>query len=133
MIKYQVTFGDQFSKEFVNYPTSQKEIIGKFVEKYQQIGIDFTNNSYEGKFSPSWSGNSMSQADYDYAYNNDLWHYHIGIPTYLESPLHTKYKVSDWVLHFQWKNKGNLIHLVDLYSHTTYSGAFYLPPKENLI
>lgn len=40
---------------------------------------------------------------------------------------HGRYKTSDMVLHFQWKNKGNHISLVDMYDHYTSEGRFYLP------
>jgi hypothetical protein len=84
---------------------------------------DFTK--YTGKITPSWSGLHCTDPIYQYAKNNDLWHYHIGIPKYVSN--HNKYKTSDWVLHFQWPDKGNRITLVDICYHYKSDGTFHMP------
>lgn len=86
---------------------------------------------YTGKIAPSWSGLCEGEAAaYVYAYNHNLWHYHIGLPAYIQH--HPKYKTSDWVLHFQWFKLENRVVLVDVYYHYTSDGKFYLPSFERL-
>lgn len=84
---------------------------------------------YEGKITPSWSGN-CSEEDKKFAQNKHLWHYHIGIPYYKKR--HSKFKTSDYVLHFQWKYKGNHIAIADLCYHYKSDGSFYLPNEKYL-
>lgn len=119
----------QFQKEFDNYPPDQQDLVLDFVDIVEEYGLsDF--DKLEGKLSPSY--NTDDPEKYDYAFQNGLWHYHIGIPEYRVT--HGKYKTSDWVLHFQWfKNKqSNEIWLLDLYSHYDSQGSFYLPPASYL-
>lgn len=126
---YTWKLSSQFQTEFGNFPQDQQDKIIDFTDIYEVHGFsDF--NLYEGKIAQSWSGPDMSKEDFDFAKDNDLWHYHIGIPNYTQ--VHGKYKTSDWVLHFQWPNMGNSIALVDLYSHYTRDGRFYLPKAKNL-
>jgi len=126
---YTVKFRRQFAIEFQYYPNFQQDKILDFVEIFEQWGLsDFSK--YNGKISPSWSGLEKTETNYDYAKNNNLWHYHIGIPKYQQ--LHPKYQTSDIVLHFQWHNKGNIIYLVDIYSHYKNDGSFYLPSPRYL-
>jgi mRNA-degrading endonuclease RelE of RelBE toxin-antitoxin system len=126
---YTVKFRKQFAIEFQYYPDFQQDKILDFVETFEQHGLsDFSK--YTGKISQSWSNLQPSNSDYRYAQKNHLWHYHIGIPKYEQ--LHSKYKTSDVVLHFQWHNKGNTICLVDIYSHYKIDGSFYLPSPDYL-
>lgn len=128
MTTYTHAFKTQFATEFARFPTAQQDKVLNFLLKYAQVGLsDF--EQYEGKISPSWSGNATT-ANYLFALANELWHYHIGIPEYTST--HSKYKTSDWVLHFQWPGQGNHIDIVDLYSHKTYFGNFYMPPPSAL-
>ena len=125
---YTWSFSIVFAEEFKQFPSPDQDKILDFIEIYETHGLsDFSK--YEGKISPSWSGN-ISQDNYSYAQDNALWHYHIGIPDYQQR--HSAYKTSDWVLHFQWKNRGDHITIVDLYSHYKTDGTFYLPPEDYL-
>lgn len=133
MTQFTVTLSKVFAKEFLNFPSDQQLLISNFISQFQRTGIVFENAIFPGKFSPSWSGINITNVNYQFAYNNHLWHYHIGIPEYITPVKHNKYKVSDWVLHFQWIDKGNTIHLVDLYSHHTSQNEFYLPPSYRLM
>ncbi|NMT51012.1 hypothetical protein, partial [Vibrio parahaemolyticus] len=91
-----------FAKDFENFPTKDQDKILDFLDIFEEYGLaDFTK--YEGKITPSWKGESISSEDYQYAKDNHLWHYHIGIPDFVER--HDTYKTSDWVLHFQWIHK----------------------------
>lgn len=127
---YKVSFGKEFAKESVNYPKDQKQAIADFVNTFQNFGLaDYSK--YQGKISPSWSGINMTQESYDYAYTNHLWHYHLGIPSYKN--IGQPYYTSDYILHFQWKNRGNEIALLDCSSHYTSTKIFYLPPERYLV
>lgn len=120
---YTTSFRTQFAVEFKNFPRDQQDKILDFTDIFETHGLsDFTK--YVGKISPSWSG-SATPAAQAFAKANDLWHYHIGLPGYTQ--VHSKFKTSDWVLHFQWINRGDHIDLVDLYSHYRADGTFYLP------
>lgn len=126
---FVVGFKRQFQVEFSRFPVDQQTKVVEFIKQYQAVGLsDFSK--YEGKISPSWSGLDSTHSNYAFAYANDLWHYHIGIPSYKQ--VHPTYKTSDWVLHFQWIGKGPRIDLVDLYQHYKVDGSFYLPPQTSL-
>jgi hypothetical protein len=126
------TFGlkKQFAIEFERFPKDQQDKILDFTDIFEAEGLtDFSK--YTGKITPSWAGDSTPAASKHYAFANDLWHYHIGIPHY--ASVHPKYMTSDWVLHFQWPNQGNHIDIVDVYSHYKSDGSFYLPPVSSLL
>ncbi|WP_186100524.1 hypothetical protein [Burkholderia gladioli] len=126
---YSWRFSAQLAIEFKNFPKNQQDAILDFTDIFENFGLsDFSK--YPGKISPSWSGAIMGSAEYVFAFSNELWHYHIGIPRY--NYVHSKYATSDWVLHFQWPGQGSSISLVDVYSHYTSSNKFYLPPSNYL-
>jgi hypothetical protein len=127
---YTYSFKQKFAAEFANFPIDQQDKIFDFLDTYEKYGlVDFSN--YVGKITPSWKGALPGGADYNYALTNYLWHYHIGLP-YYAATAHGQYKTSDWVLHFQWPKQGDHIFLVDLYSHYTRTGQFYLPSADYL-
>ncbi|MFH4214734.1 hypothetical protein WAI87_22805, partial [Acinetobacter baumannii] len=73
-----------FAVEFGNYPETQQDKILDFTDVYEKYGLnDFSK--YQGKISQSWRGIDKTHPIYDYAYSNNLWHYHIGIPEYVKS------------------------------------------------
>jgi len=120
---FTYAFKKRFALEFVNFPVEQQDKILDFAATFEMYGLsDFSK--YVGKITPSWAGNA-DPAAYHFALQNELWHYHIGLPTYVTN--HPKFKTSDWVLHFQWKNRGDHIDLLDVYSHYKSDGTFYLP------
>ncbi|WP_342616563.1 hypothetical protein [Rhodoferax sp. GW822-FHT02A01] len=126
---FVVSFKAQFAQEFTRFPPDQQLKITEFIGKFQSVGlVDFSQ--YPGKIAPSWSSLSPGDPKYAYAYTNSLWHYHIGLPVYVQQ--HPKYQTSDWVLHFQWVGQGHRIDLVDLYQHHNWKGEFYLPPESAL-
>lgn len=128
--KYQAHFGPKFAEYFENYPPDQRVAILKFVSIYQIHGLDKTK--FEGKLSPTWHV-SGEDPDYytkvEYARRNELWHYHIGIPNYKQSP--NGYLTSDMVLHMQRHDEYN-ITLLDCYFHYKADGTFYVPSAEHL-
>lgn len=120
----------KFSEELGRYPRDQQDRILDFIEVYEKHGLaDFSK--YPGKIAPSWSGLLASHPSYSYTRDNSLWHYHIGIPEYKQR--HPTYLTSDYVLHFQWPDKGTHIDLVDTCYHRKSNGEFYLPPPDYLI
>ncbi|SEA76048.1 hypothetical protein [Variovorax sp. YR216] len=128
-MSFSWSFTNLFAKEFKIYPEYQQDAILDFLDAYEEHGLsDFSK--FPGKLTPSWSGLMATDPRYRYTRDNALWHYHIGLPVYTQKQ---KYKTSDWVLHFQWIDKGTHIHVVDVCYHTTYTGEFYLPPPENLV
>lgn len=121
---YTVSFGKLFAKEFNNFNEKDQDKVLDFTEQFERYGLgDFTK--YPGKIAPSWSNLDEEDPNFVYAMSNTLWHYHVGLPEYVQR--HPKYRTSDWVLHFQWKQGDNTIHLVDMCYHYTQDGKFYLP------
>ena len=120
-----VSFGARFAEEFPRFPTDQQDKILAFVEQFERHGLnDFAK--FEGKIARSGADLDDDDPLKAFCENNNLWHYHIGIPEYEER--HEKYKTSDWVLHFMWPEKNHIV-LVDIYSHYTSDGGFYLPSE----
>jgi hypothetical protein len=126
---YEVNYLPKFSYEFERYPISQQDKILDFTDIFEEFGLS-NFQKYEGKIAQSWKNLDYFDPNYTYTKNNNLWHYHIGIPDYKE--IHSKYKTSDMVLHFQWEQGSNKINLVDIYFHYKSNGTFYLPPEDYL-
>ena len=116
----------KFQAEFAGYPADQQDLVIDFVDIVEEHGLSDLSKLV-GKLSPSWK--TDDPVKYEYAKTNGLWHYHIGLPEYKDSQVTTKYKVSEWVLHFQWlrHTHPDEIWLVDMYSHYLKDGSFYLP------
>ena len=129
-MSYTWEFGKQFAVEFGNYPENQQDKILDFTVVYEKYGLnDFSK--YQGKISRSWRGIDKTHPIYDYAYSNNLWHYHIGIPEYVKSK-YNNYLTSDMILHFQWKNRSNHIFIADITWHYKSNGEFWLPEPNYL-
>lgn len=128
MTTYTTGFSLQFALNFARFPQADQMKITAFQTQFE--GYGFTNfSNYPGKIGPSWKGLNPSDPRHTFAYTNDLWHYHIGIPKFTPS-VSGKYFTSDWLLHFQWPNwkvNGSHIHIVDLLPHNSYAGPFNLP------
>jgi len=124
---YSVTFAEEMSR----FPIDQLDKVDDFLDIYEKVGLaDFS--AYPGKITPSWKGLPQSDPRYSYAFNNELWHYHVGLPNYQRSRF-GEYYTSDKVLHFEWPSRGSHICLVELYDHYTWDGVFWLPPVEALL
>ncbi len=119
---YRASFGVQFQKEFVNYPLDQKKAVYEFVQTYQEHGLG-NFSRFQGKIAASWR--NATPEDEAYAREHNLWHYHVGLPIYEQSP-YGDYMTSDWLLHFKWDSNEHII-LVDIFQHSQSSGKFYLP------
>lgn len=126
---YTWGFNAQFAIEFSRFEKDQQDAVLDFTDTFELYGLsDFSK--YTGKITYSWKGVPVGSPEYVYAKANDLWHYHVGLPSYTQGP---KYSTSDWVLHFQWRDRGDEIALVDLYRHYTSTGQFYVPGAKYLI
>jgi hypothetical protein len=119
-----------FAVEFTRYPQDQQNAILKFALTFQEYGLD-DFSKYEGKISPSWKGLAPTEPRYHYAFSNNLWHYHVGIPDYRPSKHGNNYLTSDYVVHFQVNSK-NHITLVDILFHYHADGRFHLPSEKYL-
>lgn len=120
----RVIFGRKFAEYFPNFPQADKEKIVAFVNHIENFGF----NGLQGRnkssdqvptHNPNWSERV------NYAQKYKLWHYHIGIPCYVQSE-HGDY-VSEYVLHYIKEN--NYIMLVDMSPHP----PLQLPQPEYLI
>lgn len=125
IVKYKL----QFAAEFNRFPHDQQSAVVKFLAQYQQHGLA-DQTKFPGRISPSWQNLPINHPNYIYTKTHDLWHYHLGIPDY--DGRQNWGKTSDWLLHFQWPDQGNVISLVDVYTHHNYQKQFYLPPLSAL-
>ncbi|EPZ0277592.1 hypothetical protein ACXIXE_003672 [Acinetobacter baumannii] len=129
-MSYSWEFGKQFAIQFGRYPEDQQDKILDFTDIYEEFGLkDFSK--YQGKIAPSWRGIDKTDPIYDFAYSNNLWHYHIGMPSYVKSK-YNNYSTSDMLLHFQRKDHIKHIRLLDITWHYKANGEFWLPTTECL-
>ena len=120
----KVLFGNKIKKHLLNFSEQDRKKIFNFASHVQQYGLV----SLQGKNKRS---DGFSNDDPQFAqkmalvkeYN--LWHYHIGIPSYQNS-LVGEYKTSEYVLHYV--RGDNHIKIVDLSRHPPFS----LPSKDCL-
>ena len=111
-----ILLGDEFVKEYPNFPPNLQNAIVDFIYLVERYGFDHAVFChYKGKISPSWR--NLSPTDPNYTYTNHLWHYH----------------TSDMVLHFIWHKKQDSIIIVDCTDHYRYDKSFWLPAPQYLI
>lgn len=127
MSTYVVHFNYDFAVELSRVPKDQQLAVGTFVSTFQSCGL-VDQTKYPGRISPSWL--NAGQGNSEYAQRHELWHYHLGLPEYAGAAGWGK--TSDWLLHFQWRDRGSEITLLDMYHHYTSNGNFYLPPEKRL-
>lgn len=92
-----VILGENFKKHFVNFPRQDRIKIFEFIEHIEQYGFDGLIGRNKAshnapKDHPNWSERVK------HAMDNNLWHYHIGIPHY-ELSEKGDY-TSEYVLHY---------------------------------
>lgn len=124
-VKMIISFGDEFTKQFKNFPESDQRKIYEFVTHVQKHGF----NGLKGRNKPSHNvdkNDSNFAAKVRYAIDNDLHHYHIGIPEYTQSP--TGDMTSEYILHYVRVND-NEIRIVDMDSHP----PFKMPSEKYLV
>lgn len=118
----QVDMGEIFKRHIKNFPKKDKKKIYDFISHVQENGlynlIGKLKPSHEvHKDDPYWSKKVQ------YAIKHKLWHYHIGIPDYVDNG---GYKTSEYVLHFM--KFDNRIKIVDMSPHP----PFELPKPDYL-
>ena len=113
----EVTLGELFSKELMNFPQSDRLLIHKFIWHIQHFG--FTNLEGRNK-----SSNNVHKDDpyfaqkVKYAQEHHLWHYHIGILAFdLSKPFGDR--TSEYILHYQRFN--DRIKIVDYSAHPPFN------------
>lgn len=119
-----VKLGDEFAKQLKNYPREDKSKIHEFIIHAQQHGF----NGLKGRNKPSHDvdkNDSNFVAKVRYAIKHKLHHYHIGIPTYTQSP--TGDFTSEYILHYVRVNDDE-IRIVDMDSHP----PFKMPSEKYL-
>jgi hypothetical protein len=123
-LRMTVSLGDEFRKAFKNYPEQDRIKIYDFIRHVQNIG-------FEGLHGRNKSSDNVDKNDpyfrekVRYAIDNKLYHYHIGIPEYKNSPVGDK--TSEYVLHYILVND-NEIRIVDMDSHP----PFKMPTQKYL-
>lgn len=128
----EILFGDEFTKEYPNFPANLQNAIVDFVTLVGEYGFyRATFHQYKGKISPSWRNLDPTNPNYTYTHTQKLWHYHIGIPVYRLSKT-GRYHTSDMVLHFIWDNNKDKITIVDCTEHYCFDGSFWLPAPQYL-
>jgi hypothetical protein len=120
-----VSFGDEFAKQFKNFPKSDQRKIYDFAMHVRQHGF----NGLQGRNKPSDNVDTNDKnfvVNVRYAIEHKLHHYHIGIPTYTQSP--TGDFTSEYILHYVRVNNDE-IRIVDMDSHP----PFKMPSEKYLI
>ncbi|MBS9779171.1 MAG: hypothetical protein KGV51_00955 [Moraxellaceae bacterium] len=118
-----VKYGRKIAGEMKNFPNADLIKIKAFENHVKQHGFDGLKGRNKSSANvprndPDW----LTKVQYARQYN--LWHYHIGIPSYEESEKGDM--VSEYILHYV---KGDdEIKLVDMTSHP----PFVLPSEEYL-
>lgn len=112
-----VQLSDHFKRLYANFPRQDQQLIAEFIVHCQMHGLV----NLEGKLART---SNVPGVDPDYhakrqfAIDNYLWHYHIGIPYYQAARNQfISYKTSDWVVHFQRFPGNKEIRLVDYGFH----------------
>ncbi|MNT70317.1 hypothetical protein D3C72_2086870 [compost metagenome] len=123
-----VELSDFFSNNFKHFPYDDRLKIALFIKHCQDNGL----TGLQGKLKPS---TDVPGADPDYyakvqyARDNYLWHYHIGIPDHEQLSPFSKVLTSRYVLHFQRFPGNKVIRIVDLDDHRPMT----LPKREYMI
>lgn len=107
-----IIYGEKFRQHLKNFPKSDQLKIKEFVEHVQQFGFE----GLQGRNKPSDdvpTDNPHWGEIVTYAQEHQLWHFHIGIPSYTTSEQGDL--TSEYVLHYV---KGDdFIKIVDLSDH----------------
>lgn len=118
-----VSFSETFNLYYTTrYSSKTVDKIDDFIEHFERYGL-FGDKSkgypaWVGKVAPSWNvpeNYPDREAIEAHARANKLWHAHLGDPVFIDT-FHGKYKVSDWVIHFQ-KMSDTHIKLLELGYH----------------
>lgn len=123
-----VELSDFFSANIANFPYEDKTKIAQFILHCQTNGL----HNLPGKLKASTDVPGIDPDYYakvQYAKENYLWHYHIGIPDYEQRNPFSKVLTSRYVLHFQRFPGNKVIRIVDLDDHCPMT----LPKRDYMI
>lgn len=117
-----------FSQRYDGLPERDLDHIDAFWDHCEKYGL----GGWKGKIKPSWivpehyPDRATRQS---HAKLNQLWHAHIGIPSWKPSKnALAQYQTSDWVLHFRYNPDEGWIMLCDYGDHD----PFDLPALDRL-
>lgn len=119
----KVKIGKQVRKIISKLSDGDKEKIRQFIQHIEQhdfVGLIGRNKSSD----QVPKGTPNRSAKIKYAQEHQLWHYHIGIPEYIDDGKKNGDKTSQYLIHYI-KNDG-VIKIVDFSSHP----PFRLPDSE---
>lgn len=113
-----VAFGDQFKKEYPNYPEDDRKKIYNFVQNVEVngfIGLEGRNKNSDNvhKDDPQYPTKVA------YAQLHMLWHYHIGIIEYDKSKRWGD-RTSEYVIHYSL-SKPETCRIVDYNLHPPFT------------
>lgn len=97
--KRTVGVGKLFIQEFPNYSKEMQDAINDVRKTFLTHGLE--KSAYKGKIKNSWSGSGIALEIRQFTKENNLWHVHLGLPTFQLSK-NSKFYTSDYVLHFQF-------------------------------
>jgi hypothetical protein len=112
-----VNLGDEFLKQLRNYPKADKEKIYNFIQHVQQYGFQGLKGRNKASHNVDKNDPNFS-AKVRYAIDNNLHHYHIGIPNY--TPSQNGDMTSEYVLHYVLVSDDE-IRIVDMDSHPPFN------------
>lgn len=119
VVSFSETFNLYYTSRFSQKTLDKIDDFIEHFEKYNLFGDALKGHpAWIGKVSPSWKvpdSYENKEAIEEHARANKLWHAHIGDPVFIDT-FHGKYKVSDWVIHFQ-RLAPNHIKLLELGYH----------------
>jgi len=118
-----ITYNKNFLKWLDRQNTADVDKIDDFIEHLETKGFE----GLPGRNKNSNEANSNKRDFLDkaqYANKYHLWHYHIGIPTYIKQNRYKKYEfgdyVSEYILHYQIVD-ANTVKLIKLDNHKPFA------------
>ncbi|MBR5675966.1 MAG: hypothetical protein IKX14_05990 [Neisseriaceae bacterium] len=121
----RVKIGKQVAKIISKLSDDDKEKIRQFIQHVEQNGFEgLAGRNKSSDQVPKGTPNKSNKIKY--AQEHNLWHYHIGIPEYIDDGKKKGDKTSQYLIHYI-KGDG-LIKIVDFSSHP----PFKLPETETM-
>ena len=118
-----VQISNYFRELFKTLPEEQRLKINSFIIHVQKYGLnDLEGRNKSSDQVPKGTPNKLNKIKY--AQEHNLWHYHIGIPEYIDDGKQKGDKTSQYLIHYI-KGDG-FIKIIDFSSHP----PFKLPKSE---
>ncbi len=115
---YTVSYGEIFLKSFKHYPANDRAKIQEFIEHYECHGLQNLSGRIK-KSSEVSNDDPLFASKVSFANENNLWHYHIGIPEYDDSKNSGDW-TSEYLLHYQEISNFE-IKIVDFDTHPPFN------------